>query len=876
MSDISSSSIRKLLSRSSSTRRGADLEAAGGTVRPELIRNASSIASVDDGEAVISKEFLRGYDLLRVTRKKTRSRNFTLDPDSGTVCIDGTKKFSVDAIRDIRVGAEASHYRELCKISSEHELRWLSIVYYLDRNKLKVLHVICPNTQILEHFQGSLMRLYQKRSRFLGAGHAFFGPGHSSMDEDMWQSLIPVTGGNTGLESAKHGSTMEASNGEHRKNHTAPARMTFEEVEALCHRLYFNAPTTYLRGIFRQVDKEETGYLNFPAFKKFVEVLKFRHDISEIYRKYKVGGDSEMTREEFIKFLTDVQGLHEERLSLDRIFEKAREPASEDRKESISSSNFTEYVLSRQNAVISTMSYDMTRPLNEYYISSSHNTYLTGRQVGDESSVEPYIRALQKGCRCIEIDIWSNSDGFPEVRHGRTFTSSVSLEAVLKAVDKYAFIVSPWPLIISLEIRCGAKAQEIVLDMLVKTFGEVLLTVRPEKDMSTLPSPEDLRHRILLKVKSTTGISNTLKQLDHTAALSLETSSRTDYSSPDDDSLALTVEDSSMSTAPDSDLDSRAHRSRTSSVSSRSSSYSSTRSTKYRPFGQAQSVIPELTYLAPFCKAIKFRNFSLPESKVFNHVFSISERTIKQFSKETSVQVMKHNTRYLMRVYPSQTRLMSSNFLPHQFWQRGVQMVALNWQTHDLGMKMNDAFFAIEEHSADVTGYVLKPKKLRNWDKGQDRILDKWATTRWTIEVISGTQLPKGQGASGKVSPSVEMEVIRPAPSSSMSLVQAVPKTTERERESKFKTCTIENNGFNPRFNTKLSFVCYDDEDPYFTFLRFVVKDTPSGDILGQCVAPMTRLQQGYRSLALYDVNGERFIFSALFLRISSTAVVSK
>ena len=42
---------------------------------------------------------------------------------------------------------------------------------------------------------------------------------------------------------------------------------------------------------------------------------------------------------------------------------------------------------------------EMDHPLAHYFISSSHNTYLTGRQFGGKSSVEMYKQVLLAGCR---------------------------------------------------------------------------------------------------------------------------------------------------------------------------------------------------------------------------------------------------------------------------------------------------------------------------------------------------------------------------------------------------------------------------------------------------------------------------------------------
>ena len=81
----------------------------------------------------------------------------------------------------------------------------------------------------------------------------------------------------------------------------------------------------------------------------------------------------------------------------------------------IDKDRFEAYLLMEENDAFcptrqSFQSTNMNRPLSEYWINSSHNTYLTGDQLRSNSSVDMYSNALYRGCRCLELDIWDGSD----------------------------------------------------------------------------------------------------------------------------------------------------------------------------------------------------------------------------------------------------------------------------------------------------------------------------------------------------------------------------------------------------------------------------------------------------------------------------------
>jgi Ca2+-binding EF-hand superfamily protein len=113
--------------------------------------------------------------------------------------------------------------------------------------------------------------------------------------------------------------------------------------------------------------------MTFEQFERLYRNIKFRPEVADLFCKIAKSNPTTISFEEFKKFVLEIQKDDWDEEKLKETFERFSG------EEGMDVDHFTAYLMSSKNRIVgkqySTENQDMDRPLNEYFINSSHNTY---------------------------------------------------------------------------------------------------------------------------------------------------------------------------------------------------------------------------------------------------------------------------------------------------------------------------------------------------------------------------------------------------------------------------------------------------------------------------------------------------------------------
>jgi hypothetical protein len=446
--------------------------------------------------------------------------------------------------------------------------------------------------------------------------------------------------------------------------------------------------------------------------------------------------------------------------------------------------HFADYFLSGSANVMKPVEpIDDSFPLSNYFISSSHNTYLTGNQLSSSSSTDAYKNVLLRGCRCVEIDVWdgeppsSSSDEEEAERIGQKKVSGDKPKLSIRKRLELRFRgkghssddkaqerneaneatsteaaeqqVQPW------KSNSSYRAEPQVFHGYTLTsempFREVCATIRKyafkssslplivSLEVHTCPEQQEIMVELMneywgdmminLPLDPSQSLESatlpTLKELQNKILVKVKRGHAKPTAAPVKPTTVQAPPELQKSSSADSTLSSATEA-----------------SSDDLPEGEAKpvpkpKVIESLSKLGVYFGGYHFKSLDAPEASIPTHVFSLSEKSLMEVHETDPVALFHHNKHFFMRVYPKGLRVNSGNLNPSVFWRAGVQIVALNWQRWDGGMMQNEAMFA------DTAGYVLKPEGYRS---ASEAATQKTALAHHnldlTIEFLAGQDIP--------------------------------------------------------------------------------------------------------------------------------------
>nr|XP_017221975.1 PREDICTED: phosphoinositide phospholipase C 6-like isoform X2 [Daucus carota subsp. sativus] len=555
-------------------------------------------------------------------------------------------------------------------------------------------------------------------------------------------------------------------------------------------------------------------------------------DVIQAFSAY-TGDASQMSADQLLRFLVEFQGEVGSTLSMaqDLMHQvlQRRNHLNKYTRNDLSLDDFYYFLFQDDlNPPISLqVHHDMTAPLQHYFIYTGHNSYLTGNQLSSDCSEIPIINALERGVRGIELDLWPNSaKDKVHVLHGRTLTTPVRLDKCFQSIRQYAFVKSPYPVIVTLEDHLTPSLREMVAEMAIQIFGELLYYPEPGV-FDALPSPDALKHQIVLSTKPPKEYLDSIKPAKETDELGKDPSLNIQISVQVEESDECT-ENHNQDDEDEADEDEDVNKTQM-------------KPSRYKRLIAIHAEKPKYGLM----KTI------LAENDKVKRV-SLSEQELAKGAELYGTDIVRFTQKNLVRVYPKGTRVTSSNFEPLTGWMVGAQMVAFNMQGYGTSLWLMHGMF----RGNGGCGYVKKPEILMK--KAPHEVFDPRASLpeKKTLKV----KLYLGDGWRLDFS-HTHFDAYSPPDFYTKIYIVGAPADFAKTR-----TKIIEDD-WSPSWDEEFVFPL---KVPELALLRIEVREydiSDRDDFGGQTCLPVSELRPGIRAVPLYDKKGGKYRSVKLLMR---------
>jgi len=484
------------------------------------------------------------------------------------------------------------------------------------------------------------------------------------------------------------------------------------------------------------------------------------------------------------------------------------------------------------------------RPLNDYFINSTHNTYLTGHQLISDSLPQMYSNSVINGYRLVELDCYNGSDDNIIITHGYTLCTKINLKDILLELKAYAFLYSDYPIILSIENHLDNKHQ-VIMAKLFKSILSNIFILDQENLPEEYPNLKDLKNKFIIKC------SGLRKLIDRTKIIPRSQRNYEDNSSIYINNIILEKfnldnnlnnelknihinnEDETLDEDEENNI-----KYITLKDFGKSSNYDDNLklNEELDPISEDEEDINNIDELNKVrgMFGTKFKKDKVLEMNYQPWEFvTVKSTKYEKYSKsfENRKQIINFTQNSFMKIYPQSFD--SKNYDIVKFWIMGVQICALNIQkVDDDFVLLNKIFFKGNRNS----GYIVKPKKLlpesvfyEDYKKKKGKV---------NFELISLLNIYK----------LILNEELEHNSTKKIILESYIVGSFEDDENNSKQSIEISGNFLFKKIYGNFNFDLY-ETDLSFIFFKLYYDNK----IIGKSVVPVIYMKEGFRNIIFYD-----------------------